>query len=168
MTDYIIPAIFLALFMFAAFKRIPVYDNFVEGAKGAVNVCIGTFPYLASILIMVQLFRLSGLAAATAHAIAPALNFMGIPAELSELILLRPFTGGGSTALVNDIFAKYGADSYAGRCAAVVAGSSDTVFYIAGIYFAGTKVRRLRFALPVALTVTVFSSVLSCLLCRVL
>ncbi|MDR1094559.1 MAG: hypothetical protein LBL66_10480 [Clostridiales bacterium] len=168
MTDYIIPAAFLLLFAFATLKKIPAYDKFVEGAKGAASVCINAFPYLAATLIMVQLFRLSGAAAAMARGLAPALEWAGIPRELSELILLRPFSGSGSTALVNGIMDKYGADSYVGRCAAVVAGSSDTVFYVAGIYFGGTKVKRLKYALPVALLVTVFSSVLSCWLCRIL
>ncbi|GHV02195.1 spore maturation protein [Clostridia bacterium] len=168
MVDYIIPALFLLLFAFAAFRKIPVYDKFVEGAKGAANVCISAFPYLAATLIMVQLFRLSGAAAAAARFLAPGLEFIGIPRELSELILLRPFTGSGSTALVNDIMSKYGADSYVERCAAVVAGSSDTVFYVASIYFGGTKVKRLKYAIPVALLVTVFSSALSCWLCKVM
>ena len=168
MADYIIPAIFLLLFAFATYKKVPVYDKFVEGAKGAVNVVIGAFPYLAATLIMVELFRLSGAADATAKFLAPAFGFLGIPKELAELILLRPFTGSGSTALVSQIMAQYGADSYVGRCASVVAASSDTVFYVASIYFGATKVKRLKYAIPVALCVTIFSSVMACLMCRVL
>ena len=168
MTDYIIPAVFLIIFIFATFKNIPAYDYFVSGAKNAVNVGINVFPYLAATLIAVQLFRISGAAAGLAKILAPGFKFVGIPVELAELILLRPFTGSGSIALVNDIYAEFGADSYVSRCASVVMASSETVFYTASVYFASSKVKRLRYAVPVALLVCIISAVLSCWLCKVL
>lgn len=168
MTDYIIPAVFLIIFIFATFKNIPAYDYFVSGAKNAVNIGIGVFPYLAATLIAVQLFRISGAAEGLSKLLAPGFRFAGIPSELAELIILRPFTGSGSIALVNDIYGKYGADSYIGRCASVVMASSETVFYTASVYFAGSKVKKLRYALPVALLVCIISAILSCQLCRIL
>ena len=168
MTDYIIPAVFLVIFIFATFKNIPAYDYFVSGAKSAVNVGISVFPYLAATLIAIQLFRISGAAAGLAKLLSPGFRFLGIPTELAELILLRPFTGSGSIALVNDVYLKYGADSYIGRCASVVMASSETVFYTASVYFASSKVKRLRYGLPVALLVCIVSAILSCQLCRIL
>ncbi len=167
-TDFIIPGIFLIIFIFATVKNIPAYDYFVSGAKNAVTVGINVFPYLAATLIAVQLFRISGAAGGLAKFLAPGFRFLGIPTELAELILLRPFTGSGSIALVNDIYMKYGADSYIGRCASVVMASSETVFYTASVYFASSKVKRLRYAIPVALLVCVISAVLSCQLCRIM
>ena len=168
MTDYIIPAIFLIIFIFATFRNIPAYDYFVSGAKNAVTVGINVFPYLAATLIAVQLFRISGAAGGLAKFLSPGFRCFGIPSELAELILLRPFTGSGSIALVNDIYLKYGADSYIGRCASVVMASSETVFYTASVYFASGKIKRLRYAVPVALLVCAVSAILSCQLCRVL
>ena len=168
MTDYIIPAVFLIIFIFATFKNIPAYDYFVSGAKNAVNVGVNVFPYLAATLIAVQLFRISGAAEGLAKLLAPGFNVLGIPRELAELILLRPFTGSGSIALVNDVYGKYGADSYIGRCASVVMASSETVFYTASVYFASTNIKKLRYGLPVALLVCIISAVLSCWICRVL
>ena len=168
MTDYIIPAVFLIIFIFATFKNIPAYDYFVSGAKNAVNVGVSVFPYLAATLIAVQLFRISGAAAGLAKILSPGFKFLGIPQQLAELILLRPFTGSGSIALVNDIYTQYGADSYIGRCASVVMASSETVFYTASVYFASGGIKKLRYGLPVALSVCFVSAVLSCLLCRVL
>lgn len=168
MTDYILLLLFLILFAIVTFKDIPAYDYFTEGAKGAVNLGISIFPYIAAIMIMVNLLRLSGITDYLAMVLAPVFNFLGIPTELSELTLLRPFSGSGSLALVNDIMSKYGPDSYVARCACVIMGSSETVFYVAGVYFSSSKVRKLRFAIPVALFSNFLSVVLGCLLARFL
>ena len=93
---------------------------------------------------------------------------LGIPPEVSELVLLGPFTGSGSFALLNDIFATYGADSYISRCACAIMGSSETVFYVATVYFSQTKVRKLLYAIPCALIASLVAAIVSCLLCRVL
>lgn len=168
MTDYILPLIFLILFLIVTFKNIPAYDYFTEGAKGAVNLGIGIFPYIAAIMISVNLMRLSGLTDMAANVLTPAFRFFGIPSELAEITLLRPFSGSGSLALLNDLMAKYGADSYVSRCACVIMGSSETVFYVAGVYFASSKVKKLRFAIPVALISAFVSIVVGCFLVRFL
>ncbi|MDD4833027.1 MAG: spore maturation protein, partial [Clostridia bacterium] len=93
---------------------------------------------------------------------------LGVPAELSELIILRPFTGSGSIAILNDIYAQYGVDSYVGRCASVIMGVSETVFYIAGVYFAKTEIKKLGCAIPVALVCSFIGCILACLFCRIM
>ncbi len=168
MTDYILPAIFFILFLIVTFKNIPAYDYFTEGAKGAVNLGIGIFPYIAAIMIAVNLLRLSGVTDYLASVLSPVFNFLGIPNELAELTLLRPFSGSGSLALLNDIMTKHGPDSYASRAACVIMGSSETVFYVAGVYFASSKVRKLRFAVPVALLSSLISVLAGCFLVRFL
>jgi spore maturation protein B len=168
MTDYILPLLFLILFTVITFKSIPAYDYFTEGAKGAVNLGISIFPYIAAIMIMVNLLRLSGITDCLAAVLAPVFNFLGIPTELAEFALLRPFSGSGSLALLNDLMTKYGPDSYVSRAACVIMGSSETVFYVAGVYFSSSKVRKLRFAIPVALFSNFLSMVVGCLLARVL
>ena len=115
---------------------------------------------------MVQLIKISGLASLVANFISPVFNLVGIPSELCELVLLKPFSGNGSLAILNDIFATYGVDSYIGRCASVIVGSCDTVFYVTTLYCSQVKVKRLFYAVPVALLATLLGTVLSCLLCR--
>lgn len=168
MTDYILPLLFLILFAVVTFKNIPAYDYFIDGAKGAINLAISVFPYIAAIMMAVNLLRLSGLTDYLAAVLSPAFNFFGIPAELAELTLLRPFSGSGSLALLNDIMTKYGPDSYVSRAACVIMGSSETVFYVASVYFSSSKVRKLRFAVPVALFSSFVSVVVGCFLARFL
>jgi spore maturation protein B len=146
---------------------VPAFSCFTEGAKSSFKIVADVFPYLVAIFIAIELLNASGATGYIITFVAPAFKVLGIPAEVAKLVLLRPFSGSGSLVILDEIFAVHGPDSYAGRCASVIMGSSDTVFYIAGVYFAVTKVKRLRFAIPVALTATIFSAQIACLLCRV-
>ena len=116
-TALIIPLLFLILFIYALFRRVKLYDCFTEGVKGAVPLVVSLFPYLVSILILSELFEQSGLSARLTQALSPLFSFLGIPPEIGKLVLVKPFSGSGSTALLSEILASFGADSYIGRCA---------------------------------------------------
>jgi spore maturation protein B len=156
----------IAVFVYAAIKKIRIYDGFIEGVKDALKLVYSIFPYLAAIFIMVGLFRMSGLSAFLTKILEKPLAFFGIPSELTELILLRPFSGNGSLLILEDIYAKYTADSYIARAAGVIVGSSDTAFYIAAVYFAESKIVKLRYAVPAALFANFIGCVTACFICR--
>lgn len=166
MTSYIIPALIVVLIVIALFKRQNVYECFVDGAKEALKLIGTVFPYIAAIFICIQLFRVSGLSDDLSRILAKPLAFFGIPAELAELLLLRPVSGNGCLALLETIFEKYGADSYIGKCAAVIMGSTETIFYIAAIYFSASHVKKLRSAIPISLMASFIGAIVACLLCR--
>ncbi len=166
-TALIIPLLFLILFIYALFRRVKLYDCFTEGVKGAVPLVVSLFPYLVSILILSELFEQSGLSARLTQALSSVFSFLGIPPEIGKLVLVKPFSGSGSTALLSEILASFGADSYIGRCACVAYGSSETVFFVSAVYFAGSK-KKLAKPILIALIANFFSLVLGCLLCRIL
>ncbi len=166
-TALIIPLLFLVLFIYALFRRVKLYDCFTEGVKGAVPLVVSLFPYLVSILILSELFEQSGLSARLTQALSPLFSFLGIPPEIGKLVLVKPFSGSGSTALLSEILASFGADNYIGRCACVAYGSSETVFFVSAVYFAGSK-KKLAKPILIALIANFFSLVLGCLLCRIL
>ena len=168
MSIYILPILFIGLFLYGFLKKINTYDTFVKGAKGAIKLVVDIFPFIACIMIAVALLRASGVTEFLAKCLAPIFNFLGIPPELCELILLRPFTGSGSYALLNDVFVTYGADSYIGRCASVILGCSETIFYVATIYLSQTKVKRLGYAIPCALIASMIGAIVACLLCKII
>lgn len=168
MSVYILPILIICLFFYAFFKKVNVYKSFVDGAKGAFSLCLDIFPYITAILIAVALFRASGLADLLVRGLNPIFTLLGIPSEVCQLVLLRPFTGSGSFALLNDIFATYGADSYIARCACCILGASETLFYVTTVYTSKTSIKKLYYAIPVGLLASIFGSIIACLLCRVL
>ena len=168
MSVYILPVLFLLLFVYCVFKRINTYDHFVKGAKGAIQLVVDIFPFIASILIAVALLRVSGITDFLGNILSPFFRILGIPKELCELVLLRPFTGSGSYGILENIFSTYGADSYISRCACVIMGCSETIFYVATVYISQTKVKKLLYAIPVALFCSLVGTILACLICKVM
>lgn len=168
MSVYIMPTFIILILLYASYKKLNTYNIFINGAKGAIELVVSIFPYIVAIMVSVALMRVSGLTDVLTKAVSPIFKLLGIPSEVCELVLLRPFTGSGSFALLNDIFATYGADSYISRCACVIMGSSETVFYVAAVYFSGTKVKKLLYAIPCALIASLFAAIISCLLCKII
>ena len=165
---FLIPLIFLGSFVFAAFKKVKIYDSFTDGVKGAIPLILSIFPYIVSVMLLCKLFEVSGLESKLAEWISPLFTFTGIPEEISSLVFMKPLSGSGSIAVLTQILERYGVDSYAGRCACVAYGTADTIFYIGAVYFAGIKRKKLTAALVIALTSYVLGVIFSCFLCRVL
>ncbi len=168
MSVYILPILIIFLLFYSFFKKINAYKCFVDGAKGAISLCMDIFPYIVAILVAVALFRASGLADILINILAPIFNFFGIPTEVCELVLLRPFTGSGSFAILNDIFARFGADSYIARCASCIMGSSETLFYVSTVYISKTSIKKLSYAIPVGILASIFGAIMACLICKIL
>ena len=162
------PLLFLALFVFALIRRVKLYDTFTEGVKEAAPLVLSLFPYLAAVLMLSELFEQSGLSAWLTGALAPVFRFLGIPPEIGKLVLMKPFSGSGSTALLSEILSTHGADSYIARCACVCYGSSETVFYISAVYFARVKEKKLIKPVIIALVANLVGMIVGCLLCRIL
>ncbi len=163
---YVLPALLIFLIIVCIVKKVKVYDCFLLGAKDGVNLVIDIFPYIASVFVCIELFKASGLSEIISGWLAKPLSYIGIPSEVAEIILLVPLSGNGTIALLEGIIQKYGADSYISRCACVIAGGSETIFYIAAVYFSACKVKKLRYAIPVSLFCTFLGALLACALCR--
>ncbi|MBD5131170.1 MAG: spore maturation protein [Clostridiales bacterium] len=166
MSAYIIPCLFLIVLLASFIKRKEPYGGFIDGAKQAVDLTINVFPYLLAVMVAVEAFRVSGASAYLANALEPVMSAVGLPKELAELMFLRPVSGAGSLAILDGIYTNYGPDSYIGRCASVIYGSSETIFYISTIYFSQSHVRKLRYAIPVALVATLTGCITGCYLLK--
>lgn len=168
MFKYFIPVFFLFIFVYSAFKKVKPYDAFTKGAKSAVPFAIRIFPYLVAIFVLTELFEVSGISNAVSRFLAPTFSFLGIPKELTKLVLIKPFSGNGSLAVLTEIFTEYGVDSYLARSACVIYGSSETVFYIAAVYFAGAKKRNLTTPIIISLIASFASCVFACFICKIM
>ena len=166
--SYFIPAFFLVIFIIAIFKKVKPYDAFTLGAKSAIPFASSIFPYLVSIFVLTELFEVSGLSNAVTNILSPLFNILGIPNELAKLVLIKPFSGNGALAILTEIYHTYGVDSYLSRCASVIYGSSETVFYIAAVYFAGAKTKNLTKPILISLFASFCSSIFACFICLIL
>lgn len=155
-------------FVYACFKRVNCYNAFVLGAKTAFPLAISIFPNIAAMLILIEVFRASGLSQIFIDFLSPCFEFLGIPYQLTELVIFRPFTGSGSIALLSNVFENYGADSYIGRCASLILGSSETVFYCAAVYFSGIRKKGTIKAVLIALFCSFVGTIFGCWLCKIM
>lgn len=167
MSVYIIPVLIIALFAYSSYKRVNNYSVFVQGSKKSLTLIFDIFAYIVAIFIVVELLNACGIMEKLTLILSPIFNFLGIPSQLTQLILVKPFSGSGGLALLYEIFDQYGVDSYIARCACVILGSSETVFYVSSVYFSKTSVKKLGIAIPIALICCIISVVLSCLTCRI-
>lgn len=168
MSKYFIPILFLTIFIVALIKKVNPYDAFTLGAKSAIPFAVSIFPYLVTIFVLTELFEVSGISNAVSSLLSPLFTLLGIPIELTKLVLIKPFSGNGALAILNEIFTNYGVDSYLSRCASVIYGSSETVFYVAAVYFAGAKTKNLAKPIIISLVASFFSCVFACFICRII
>ena len=168
MSKYLIPVLFFLIFIFAIIKKVKPYDAFTLGAKSAIPFAVSIFPYLVSIFVLTELFEASGLSAVITRFLSPIFSLFGIPKELTKLVLIKPFSGSGSLAVLADIYQTYGVDTYLARSASVIYGSSETVFYVAAVYFAGAKTKKLTLPIIISLIASFFSCAFACFICKII
>ena len=166
MVDLFIPMLIAFVLIYALIKGIDGYSSFVNGARGSLPLMANLLPYIIAMFVAVELFRNSGLSGILCKFLSPLYRLIGVPPEVCELTLIRPFSSNAGYVLLKDIFNTYGVDSYIGKCASVIMGSSDTIFYVSSIYFASTKVRKTGLTIPIALLCNVACCVLACFCCR--
>lgn len=168
MSNYIIPSFIIALVVYSFVKKKNAYNDFVFGAKTSFDLILVSFPYIVAIFIAIEVFEASGLSDLIATIIKPVLNMVGIPTELIPMILIKPFSGCGSLAVLENIFIKYGADSYLARAGCAIAGCSEAIFYVSAVYFSKTKVTKFGWAIPIALVANLVGAIVACAICKVI
>lgn len=166
--NYVVPVIIILTLIFALIKKASVYDSFIVGIRESLSLVISLLPYLASIFMLMEIFRASGLSVKLSEILATPLSYIGIPKELCELLILRPLSGSGSLAVVEKIFSEYGVDSYVARSASVIMASNDTIFYIAAVYLSSCKDKSAGAAIAISLASSLVGAICACLLCRII
>lgn len=146
-----IPALIFIILVYGLAKGIPVYETFVDGAKDGFNMAISLIPHLVGMMVAVSIFRSSGALDYFLAAISPLLSILHVPSEVVPLALIRPISGAGALAITTDIIEQFGPDSFLGRMASTMQGSTDTTLYIITVYFGAIGVRKIGYALKVGL-----------------
>lgn len=132
-------------------KRVNVYDSFVEGARSGLENMLQIVAPLVGLMVGISMLRASGFLGILGQVLKPLTDILGMPKEVLPLALLRPVSGSGSIAIVNDIFKNFGPDSQAGRVASIMMGSTETTFYTVAVYFGAIGIKKARHTLKSAL-----------------
>lgn len=164
----IMPTIIVLILANALVKKSPVFDLFTKGAKNGLSTSIKILPSLVGLIVAVAMLRASGFFEITCSFLAPFLEKAGFPAELVPMALIRPVSGSAAMATVQDIFSAYGADSFIGRCAAVMMGSSETTFYTLTVYFGSVGITKSRYTVKSALLADLAGIILSVVFVKIL
>lgn len=152
LSAFVIPAIVVFFPLYGLYRRVPVYESFVEGAKEGFQMAVRIIPYLVAILFAIGMFRASGAMDFLAVMLDPVLRLVGFPAEVLPMAIIRPLTGSGSAGLVVDMIQQYGEDSLFVKMAATMFGSTETTFYVIAVYFGAINIKKTRHAVPAGLT----------------
>ena len=149
-SNSIILFIFLAIIAGALYKRINIFDAFVEGAKGGFETAVRIIPYLVGMLVAISLLRTSGTFDSIINGIKYLFGAMGADTRFVDGLptaLIRPLSGGGARGMMIDTIKAHGADSFAGRLSSILQGSSDTTFYVIAVYFGAVSIKDTRYSL---------------------
>ena len=151
LSSLVVPILLAAVAAFGLGRRVDIYGALTHGAEEGLTVLLRIVPALVGLLTAVSMFRASGAMEWLSGLLAPVLGWLGIPSETAPLLLIRPISGSGALAVATDLMRNHGPDSYIGRVAAVMLGSTETTFYTIAVYFGSAGIHRTRHAVPAAL-----------------
>ncbi len=146
-----IPFLIIFFIGYGAFKKVKVYEQFVEGAKEGFSIAIKILPYLVAMLVAIGIFRAGGAMQWLITVLTPVTTLIGMPAEALPMALMRPLSGSGSLGLMTEIIQVHGPDSFIGILVSTFYGSTETTFYVLAVYFGAVNIKNTRHAVPVGL-----------------
>jgi len=150
-STWIIPMFILITLLLAGWRKIPAYELFVEGGKEGIQMAISILPFLLGMIVAIAILRSSGALDAFIDFLRPFLSKVGVPPDILPLAVIRPISGTAALAMTTEITEIYGPNSYIGRLAATMQGSTDTTLYILTVYFGAVGIKKMRYALKVGL-----------------
>lgn len=165
-SSLVVVVLVLGVFAWGLYKRVDLFEAFTEGVRDNIKTAVGLLPTLVLLMLGVGMFRASGALEALTGLVAPFIERIGFPADCLPLAILRPVSGSGALSILEKILQEKGADSFSGRVASVLMGSTETTFYTIAVYFGATKVKKSRHALPAALAGDFTAFLLSALAVR--
>ncbi len=161
-----IPVLICLFLLLGWLRRVPVYEAFIQGGAEGFMTAIRIIPYLVAMFVAIKVFRVSGAMELLAHACAPVLRLFGMPSEVLPLAIMRPLSGSSALGLATELIKTYGPDSFVGRLASVMQGSTDTTFFVLTVYFGSVGVRRFRHAVILGLLADLSGLIASIWICN--
>ena len=165
--SFVIPISVGTIVIFGLFRKVPVFEMFLSGAKEGMSSAISILPSLVGLMMAVTMLNASGALDIFCAFIKPLAEWIGFPTETIPMVLLRPISGSGSTAVLTQIYERCGSDSFPGRVASVMMGSTETTFYAIAVYFGAVGIKKTRHAIPAALMADLTGYLMSVLTVRI-
>ena len=151
LSAWVIPGFLVTILVVSLYRRINVFDVFVEGAKEGFQMSIRLIPFLVGMLVAIGLLRDAGVLDLLIRAATPVLSIIRVPAEILPLAIMRPLSGSAALAITTDILHRSGPESFLGRLASTMQGSTDTTLYVLTVYCGAVGIYKTRHALTVGL-----------------
>ena len=160
-TDYILPFLVAVIVAFGAIKGLNVFDVFLYGAKSGFKTVLGITPALIALIVAVNMLKSSGGLDVITNIFSPICKFFKFPKELTPLAILSPISGSGAISIFETILKEHGPDSFLGRCASIMMGSTETTFYAITLYYGSCNIKNTRHTLPCAICADLVSFIFS-------
>jgi spore maturation protein B len=151
---WIIPALLFLIPLYAFWRKVPIYETFVEGAEDGFKTAVKIIPFLIGMLVAIQVFVDSGALEMVVNVLTPVFDRFGWNTEILYIIplaIMRPLSGSGALGVSTQLINDFGPDSFVGRLASTMQGSSDTTFFVLTVYFGAVRIKQYRYAVKVGL-----------------
>lgn len=166
--NIILPFIVLIIVGYGIYKQVAVFDVFLDGVKEGLTMTIQIFPTIIAMIISVNIFLKSNILELVINFLNPLFNFLKFPKEILPLAVLRPISGSSSLIILDNILKTYGVDSFIGRVASVIQGSTDTTIYILGLYYGSIGVKKIKYSLLVGLMADISCIIIALIVVNIL
>ncbi|MGI5922269.1 MAG: spore maturation protein [Syntrophomonadaceae bacterium] len=161
-----IPFLLLVIPIYGFFKKVPVYEAFVEGAEEGFGTVVKIIPFLVGMMVAISVFRASGAMDYLSNLLTPLTSFINAPAEVIPLAIMRPLSGSGVLGMATELMRIYGPDSFIGRVASVMQGTTDTTFFVLTIYFGAVGIKKYKYSIITGLTADITGFLASIYICN--
>lgn len=146
-SNILIPLLVLGVVLYGIIKKVDVYDVFIEGAKEGIDIGISMFPYMLGMILGINILLKSNFLDIIFNFLKPLFDFIKVPIDILPMALLRPVSGSASLSILNNILTNIGPDSFIGRLASTIQGSTDTTIYVLTLYFGTVGIKKIKYAL---------------------
>ena len=162
----IIPFLLLLILFWGIYKKLPLYETFVDGAKEGFWVGIKIIPYLVAIMVAISMLRASGAIDLAAGFLGGFLDKIHVPVDALPIMIVRSLSGSAALGVFSDIVNTHGTEAYVTKLTAVILGSSETTFYVLAVYFGSVGIKKFRHALLTGICADVVGIVCAVIICR--
>jgi len=166
LSEWAVPVLVCGIPLYGHIKGVPVYEAFVEGGREGLEIAARILPYMIGIFVAMGIFTSSGAMEIVTDALSIILERIGLPGEVLPLALIRPLSGSSALGITASLLREFGPDSFIGRLASTMQGSTDTTFYVLSVYFGSVGITRNRHALFTGLAGDIAGALAALYMCR--